>query len=275
MTERFECHLDVSEPLNAASLLADACPLSKQRIKQVMRKGAVWLTANSKTKRLRRHSKVLSAGQQLHMYYDPAVLNAEATAPQLIADEGAYSVWYKPYGVLSQGSKWGDHCTVNRLVEQLLQPQRPAFIIHRLDRAATGLILIGHERKATAALATLFEQRQLEKRYQVIVHGQFPQQLQTIELPIDGRPARSHAQLAEYSASQNRSLLDIRIETGCKHQIRHHLASMDFPVVGDRLHGRDQQGDNLQLTACSLSFCCPLSGESRHYQLPEPLLPKL
>ena len=82
-------------------------------------------------------------------------------------------------------------------------------------------------------------------------------------------------QNAEYSASQNRSLLDIRIETGRKHQIRHHLASMDFPVVGDRLHGRDQQGDNLQLTACSLSFCCPLSGESRHYQLPEPLLPKL
>lgn len=275
----FERHLPVGEPTSAVELLASNCPLSKQQIKQAMKKGAVWLTrntnTNNSTKRLRRHSKQLQAGDTLHLYYDPKVLSAEPPPAQLIADEGAYSVWYKPYGMLSQGSKWGDHCTINRWAESQLQPQRPAFIIHRLDRAATGLILIGHQRKATAALAALFEQRLLEKRYRVIVHGEFPEQPQQIDQPIDDRPARTHAQLLEYDPTSDRSLLDIRIETGRKHQIRRHLAGIGFPVVGDRLHGRDKEGENLQLTACSLAFRCPLSGEERHYQLPESLLPQL
>ena len=55
--------------------------------------------------RLRRASKTLVAGDELHLYYDARVLESIPTPPQLIADQEKYSIWYKPYGLLSQGSK--------------------------------------------------------------------------------------------------------------------------------------------------------------------------
>ncbi|MCV6603736.1 MAG: RluA family pseudouridine synthase [Porticoccaceae bacterium] len=275
MSDRFEQHLEITQSCDPVSLLADACDLSKQRIKQIMQKGAVWLTSGKQTRRLRRHSKILQPGQQLHIYYDARVLEQQPPAPLLIADEGDYSLWHKPRGVLSQGSKWSDHCTINRLVEQQLKPQRPAQIIHRLDRAASGLILIGHTRSATAALAKLFEQRQLDKRYRVIVSGQFPVEQQTISETIDGRHATSHASCLDYDASVNRSLLEVKIETGRKHQIRRHLAGIGYPVVGDRLYGGEQDHQLLQLTAAELAFTCPLRNEPRHFKLPTELLPRL
>ncbi|MGS2723055.1 RluA family pseudouridine synthase [Porticoccus sp. GXU_MW_L64] len=273
MSDRFELHLEITEATDPVSLLTGACDLSKQHIKQVMQKGAVWLTRGQHTKRLRRHSKVLQPGQQLHLYYDSHVLQQQPAAPLLIADEGDYSVWHKPRGVLSQGSKWSDHCTIHRLVEQQLQHQRPAHIIHRLDRAASGLILIGHSRKATAALAKMFELRQLDKCYQVIVSGQFAAQQQTIAAPIDDRHAISHVRQLGYDAVSNRCLLEVKIETGRKHQIRRHLAGIGYPVVGDRLYGDGEPGQDLQLTAVQLLFTCPLNSELHHYQLPQEFRP--
>ena len=66
------------------------------------------------------------------------------------------SIWYKPYGIYCQGSKWGDHHTIHRMAEQQLQ--RPCFIVHRLDRATTGLVIVAHKKKIAAALAALFAQ---------------------------------------------------------------------------------------------------------------------
>lgn len=194
---------------------------------------------------------------------------------ELLFDEGDYSLWYKPYGMLCQGSKWGDHATINRYAELNLKPQRPAFIVHRLDRAASGLVLLAHSKKAAAALANMFERRLVEKYYQVIVEGQCPQQ-QTIDTPIDGKNAVSHAQLLKYDESTNRSLVKVVIETGRKHQIRRHMASIGFPIVGDRLHGQALEGEiDLQLTSCFLKFECPISNTIKVFELPQKYRPPL
>lgn len=276
---RFEKHLTIDKSEGTAvEKLAKATGLSKQRIKQAMQKGAVWITRGSKTKRLRRATKSLQAGETLHIYYDEHVLGQIPSTPDLIADEGAYSIWYKPYGMLSQGSKWSDHCTVVRWAEQHLSPQRPAFIVHRLDRAATGLILIAHEKKSAAALSALFQSRDIEKHYRAIVHGEFPADKQTMNSSIDGKPAISHVQLLEYDKGVNRSLVEVKIETGRKHQIRRHLSESGFPIVGDRLYGEDKKNDeheDLQLTAFTLAFQCPVTGSQRKYQLRDDKLPQL
>ncbi|NOX93435.1 MAG: RluA family pseudouridine synthase [Gammaproteobacteria bacterium] len=284
LTSPFEIHLVVDAvDTSAVDLLAETTGLSKQHIKQVMQKGAVWLEEKKtgKPRRLRRASKTLAVGDELHLYYDTHVLESIPAVPELVADQGEYSVWYKPYGLLSQGSKWGDHCTVQRWVEQNLTPQRPAFVVHRLDRAATGLIIIAHQKRIASDLAKLFAQRAMEKHYQVIVHGQFPEGTwpQKIDTDIDGRYARSYARLLEYNEEKNYSLLDVRIDTGRKHQIRKHLLSIGFPVVGDRLYGvesqREEGREDLQLTASSLTFVCPLTQQEKHFQLPGVLVLKL
>lgn len=275
---QFETHIKIdTQGDSAVERLATDSGLSKQRVKQAMQKGAVWLSRYNNTRRLRRASKPLKAGDILHLYYNEEVLALIPANAQLIADEGAYSVWYKPYGMLCQGSKWSDHCTINRWVEQHLQPQRSAFIVHRLDRAATGLILIAHQKNMAAALSKLFQQRALEKRYRAIVHGQFPENLQpqTIEQEIEGKHACSHVSAIEYDATQDRSLLEVTIETGRKHQIRRHLSGIGFPIAGDRLYGQENDPEDLQLTACYLAFQCPVSGADKQFQLNEELMPTL
>ncbi|MDH5182922.1 MAG: RNA pseudouridine synthase, partial [Gammaproteobacteria bacterium] len=170
-----EYHIEIKESLCALDVLAEECNLSRTLIKQAMQKGAAWYTRGKHTQHLRRAKKLLQPGDTLHLYYDEKVINETVADAELIADEGDYSVWYKPYGMRSQGSRWGDHTTVHRWAESHLQPQRNAFLVHRLDRAASGLILIAHSKKMAATLSAMFKQRQIDKRYKVIVHGQPPQ----------------------------------------------------------------------------------------------------
>jgi tRNA pseudouridine32 synthase/23S rRNA pseudouridine746 synthase len=266
----FELHLPVGEAATPVDLLAARCDLSRGALKQAMNKGAVWLTRGKTTRRLRRVSASLRAGDELHLYYDAAILAEEPPEPSLVADEGDYSVWVKPCGMRSQGSKWGDHCTIGRWSERRLQPQRPAFVVHRLDRATRGLILVAHGKEAAGELSRLFRERQVEKRYRAWVRGAFPNAPQTYDDALDGKPARSTARCLRRDETRDRSLLEISIETGRKHQIRRHLSQAGYPVVGDRLHGGGDDEADLQLASVLLAFACPLSGEPRRYVWEEP-----
>ena len=244
--------------------------LPRQRIKHAMAQGAVWITRGRKTQRLRRAKRALRSGDQLHLYYDDEILAEQPTPPVLVADVGGYSVWDKPPGLRSQGSRWGDHCTVVRWAERHLEPERSGYTVHRLDRAASGLILVAHTRKVAAALSNIFRSRMVEKRYAVTVHGDFsaqPDQLR-IDSAIDGKSATSEVAMLSVASDHQRSRLEVRIETGRKHQIRRHLAELGHPVVGDRLYGSGREdGVDLQLRAYLLAFRCPVSNEEVEYRL--------
>ncbi len=261
----------------AVELLAEETGLSKAKIKQAMQKGALWLSDDKGTRRLRRHSKPLAKDTTLHLYYNEDVLQQPVAEALLIADEGDYSVCYKPRGMLSQGSKWGDHTAINRWLEKQLQPQRPVFIVHRLDRFASGLILLAHSKKMATQLSQLFQNGQIDKKYRVLVQGHFQPEHLTIEQAVDSKPACSHVQLLGYNESRDISLVEVKIETGRKHQIRLHLAAAGFPVLGDRLHGNSDNNnkDDLQLTAYFLGFTDPRDGSYREYTLPQELQPAL
>ncbi len=268
ITHSKEHHIKVGQThFGAATLLSEATGLSVREIKSIMQKGAVWVTDSRGVRRLRRAKKTVQPGSELHLYYDPSVLRQTVSPPDLIADEGDYSVWYKPTRMLSQGSKWGDHCTLSRWVETHDKKHRPALTIHRLDRAASGLMLIAHSKKTAGLLAAMFINKTIDKQYRAIVHGQFPIEdaVTVFDEPIDNRTARTHANALQVDTAQNQSILQLRIDTGRKHQIRKHLSAAGFPIVGDRLYGGGDQCD-LQLMAVSLRFCCPLTGKDRYYR---------
>jgi tRNA pseudouridine32 synthase/23S rRNA pseudouridine746 synthase len=295
MTVIFEHHVKFDPILNdknttallllCASLQNTEHRLNTSQIKQAIAQGALWLTRGKHTQRLRRVKKVLLPNDELHFYYNEVVLASEVAEATLISDERDYSVWYKPFGMLSQGSKWSDHCTITRFVQKNLTPERPVFIVHRLDKAATGLMLIAHSKKAASALATMFEKRTtqdnlLAKHYQIIVHGDHSmhEQPQVITSDVDGKSACSTFTCLTYDKEQDRSLISVKIDSGRKHQIRIHAASIGLPVVGDRLHGIADSNSvkDLQLCAVSLSFICPFSIEKglaikKQFEIPDSL----
>ena len=256
---------------SSLDLLQQATGLSRQRIKFAMTQGAVWITRGANTQRLRRAKRALRIGDEVHLYYDSKILAEIPPEPTLVADLGGYSVWDKPYGLRSQGSKWGDHCTLGRWAERHLEPERLAFTVHRLDRAANGLILLAHSKSTAAALSGLFQVREVEKRYRALVNGDFAAHDNPlrVEQPIDSKAAISEISLQQVSADGTRSSVEVRIETGRKHQIRRHLAELGHPVIGDRLYGSGSEGGvDLQLTAYLLAFQCPLKNEPVEYRLP-------
>ena len=267
----------IPQNIKVATIIAEHSKLSKQQVKQAMKKGALWIEDSSKgVRRLRRADTIPPRQSILHFYYDTQILELTPPVPTLIADEINYSVWSKPSGMLSQGSKWGDHCTINRWIEVNMpfttQPQRNCFVVHRLDRAARGLMLIAHKKNIAGKLSELFEKREISKCYRVIVEGEFPKTEKTIDTEIDGKTAYSVAKLIEYSRDKNRSLLEVSIKTGRKHQIRIHLSRNGYPVVGDRLHGKaidNKHQECLQLCAHSLEFICPITEQEKRYILPE------
>ena len=281
----FEQHITINaETTNAINTLENNCDLSRAQIKNAIDKGALWLTKGKSTQRFRRLKKTLSVGDELHFYYNAAVLSQTVDNVLLMADMHDYSVWYKPYGVLSQGSKWSDHTTVSRQVQKHFNSDRNVFIVHRLDKAATGLIIIAHTKKAAQGFSALFEYHHLDKHYRIIVHGHFTavDQPLRIETQIDDKKAISHFTLRHYNEDKDQSLIDVKIETGRKHQIRRHASGIGHSVVGDRLHGDDlalayikEHDINLQLCAVFLRFTCPISQQIKEISLPDNLRPAL
>lgn len=258
--------LTLQQPQTAVAALSEASGLSRQRIKDAMSKGACWWTSKGKQVRLRRASRELPTGTRLKLCYDDQVLARQPPTAELLQDLGRYSAWYKPHGLLAQGSLWGDHCSLLRQAE--VQLKRPCHLVHRLDGDAAGLMLVAHDPRAAAALSRCFAERTLTKLYQARVCGRLEASARSIELAIDGKPALSR--VTTLALEPDTSLLQVQIDTGRKHQIRRHLAAIGHPIVGDRLYGRAAEVP-LQLLAVALAFRCPLSRQSRQLSLPERL----
>ena len=270
MPERYETHITADKSgVSAISLLAENTPLSKQQLKTAMNNGAVWIETGHGINRIRRAKKQLKPGDTLHLYYDSAI-QSQITAPaRLIADEGDYSIWNKPCGMYSQGSKWGDHCTIYRWAEQHLQPKRSAYLVHRLDRAANGLIIIAHNKKTATAFLEMFRLHQITKHYSAIVEGNMTNITLplTINQPLDGKPAESVILQADFNNNEQTTKVLIDIKTGRKHQIRRHLSATGHPIVGDRQYGAKDISRDLQLSSIHLSFTCPIKKTLQTYSL--------
>jgi tRNA pseudouridine32 synthase/23S rRNA pseudouridine746 synthase len=247
----------------ACELLAQETGLPRMRIKDAMSKGVVWVMSRGKgRKRLRRATAGLKPGDVIELFYDPGLLSREPPQACCVDDRKDYSIWNKPAGLLTQGTDYGDHCSLLRQAETAFTPRREAYPVHRLDREAEGLVLMAHTRHAARDLSRLFHGREIEKRYRAEVLGQMEPAEGVIDLPLDGRPAVTKYSLLSFDQGSNTSRLLVEILTGRLHQIRRHLAGIGHPVMGDPRYGKgNKDGKSMRLTATELKFTCPLTGE--------------
>lgn len=177
----------------------------------------------------------------------------------------------KPSGMLS--------CDDAKSVESLLRNQEgmPELkAVHRLDRDTTGCLLFAKSHSAFEAAVELFKARKVEKTYHAVVAGRFPHPFQLIDSPIDNQPARTR--VSREASGDAASFLRLRIDTGRTNQIRRHLSSIRFPIVGDRVFGlknardpRLMQVPRQMLHASTLALPDPFSPKNKisvHSPLP-------
>lgn len=143
-----------------------------------------------------------------------------------------------------------------------------AGIVHRLDRATSGVMICAKTADAMSWLQKQFSQRKTKKTYYAVVGGHMPHDHAIIDMPIERNPktpqlyrtgANGKPALTEYwvrAQNDKYSLLELRPQTGRTHQLRVHLSKIGHPIIGDPLYG-GEPADRLFLHAESLEITLP------------------
>jgi tRNA pseudouridine32 synthase/23S rRNA pseudouridine746 synthase len=192
-------------------------------------------------------------------------------------------VLHKPAGLLCVPGRGPDKQDCLSVRAQQRWPG--ALIVHRLDQATSGLVLMARHIEAQRSLSRAFAERQVHKRYLAVVHGLMADaddpdsEWQEIDLPIaadwEQRPLRvidsvvGKPSLTRWRPlSHDRAVQTTRIElepvTGRTHQLRVHLAAIGHPILGDALYSDAQKqalAPRLLLHASHLRFVHPVTGK--------------
>lgn len=163
--------------------------------------------------------------------------------PEIIAETNDWVAVNKPSGLLSIQDRHQHEIPSVRSWLEARYGQ--VFIVHRIDKDTSGVILFAKNEEAHKFLSQLFEGRQVQKKYLGIVHGTPVLEAGTIDVPIAEHPAKNgtmvtHAKgkhaITHYKVLQSFgkfSLLEFDIETGRTHQIRVHAKHLGHPIVCD------------------------------------------
>jgi RluA family pseudouridine synthase len=147
--------------------------------------------------------------------------------------------------------------------------------VHRLDALTSGLLLIAKTRIARVKLGKLFEERNIQKTYQALVIGKTPTD-GTIQIPVDDKPSLSEFKTLKQVRSLRNdwlSLLELYPKTGRTHQLRIHLSNIGFPILGDKIYGKEGEilkHKGLFLCATRLEFEHPFTKEKIDLRIESP-----
>ncbi|MGM0574670.1 MAG: RluA family pseudouridine synthase [Myxococcota bacterium] len=158
----------------------------------------------------------------------------------------------KPAGLLTQAARKGDDNLVDRARAYLrLRYDKPGNVfvglVHRLDRNVSGVVLLARTSKAAGRLTRAFQRREVDKRYIGVAEGEVPESGRLVDRigraggrRVVRRPDGKEALLTfrRLGVHGGRSLIEVTLLTGRKHQIRAQLAMHGHPLVGDPLYGR-------------------------------------
>lgn len=210
-----------------------------------------------------------------------------ATVPSLIYLDDDLLVLEKPAGMLAVPGRGPDKQDCLSRWAQSLVPA--ALVVHRLDMATSGLMLMARHTLSQRLLGRAFEQRAIVKQYTAVVQGQIKDSgdWQTIDLPLaadwprrplqkvdalQGKPSQTRWRVLAQEGQQSRLLLEPL--SGRTHQLRVHLQAIGHPIVGDALYGpaesTDAQTTRLLLHASGLVLSHPSSGQALHFDSPAP-----
>lgn len=203
--------------------------------------------------------------------------------PTVIYEDEWLAVVDKPAGMLSVPGKT-DADSVFAWARRRYPEAGGPLLVHRLDMATSGLLLIAKSKEIHQNLQAQFKNRSIRKRYIALLDGKPARENGEIRLPLcpdpherprqlvsetHGKPALTTFQLTEYDEKTGRSRVTFSPHTGRTHQLRVHAAhpnGLDTPISGDEIYGK--KAERLYLHAEMLEFTHPVSGKIIRVQSP-------
>ena len=202
----------------------------------------------------------------------------------IIYENNNYIVINKPSGIAVHGGSGINSGLIERL--RILRPHAKKLeLVHRLDKETSGCLIFAKKYSVLVSFHKLFKNEQIKKNYHAFVHGRWPKEITTINLPLkkyvlshgervvridysNGKHARTTIQILKHF--KNYTLLKVLPSTGRTHQIRVHLAAYNHPIICDKKYGSIKQNykfyeagfKRLFLHANSLEFNDPITNEA-------------
>ena len=206
---------------------------------------------------------------------------------KLIYEDEDIIVVDKPPGLLTMATEKERSKTVYAFLYAYVKNKKPPeriFIVHRLDREASGLLVFAKTESAKRHLQNQFKDHSATRKYVAVVQGRVRRDTERIESYLaqnaahraystknqrKGKLAVTHIRVLKRFPQT--TLIEARLESGRKHQIRAHLSERGHPLVGDRDYGSQiNKLHRLALHALHLAFRHPQTGKSLEFQSPYP-----
>ena len=179
----------------------------------------------------------------------------------IIYEDNEKALLNKPANLLTQPDTKNGDSLISRFVEYFGQSDFTPVCINRLDRNTSGLVLVAKTLHSAQKLSKMMREGQISKFYTAIVEGEIKEKLLLegfhekvyqgkFSIKSDGQGAQVFTEITPIKHKNNQTLLRIKLITGKTHQIRAHLASINYPIVGDIKYGNGKKNQR-QLLHCT------------------------
>ncbi|WP_420153079.1 RluA family pseudouridine synthase [Siphonobacter sp.] len=271
----------VAEPAELMTFLLKQFP-SKNRnnVKSLLRDKQVLVDG----KVTFQYNYVLQKGQEVKVRWAKAPEERKYDGLKIVFEDEHLIVIEKEAGLLSMATEKEKRRTAYHLLSEHVKAQKPGnkiFIIHRLDRETSGLMMFAKSEAVQKKVQESWQSTTKERIYLALVAGVLRQPAGVINtnlveseksmmVYVTQNPERGQTAVTHYETIQKNarfSLLKVQLETGRKNQIRVHLQSIGHPIVGDKKYeSRHDPINRLGLHAWVLAFQHPVTGEQLRFE---------
>lgn len=253
--------------------------LSRNSVKSILARGQV--TVNSQPVTAYNHP--LEPGYLVSIHQEKVNNTAPLVGMSILYEDDDIIVIQKEHGLLSVSAGQENEITAYRQLTshvRLADPNNRIFIVHRLDRDTSGVMLFAKSEQIQQTLQNSWQEIVKERSYVALVDGEVKKQEGTISswlkesstlkmysspYPNDGQHAVTHYK--KLQSNKFFSLLEVHLETGRKNQIRVHMEDIGHPVAGDKKYGsKSKEIGRLGLHARILAFEHPSTGEMMRFE---------